>query len=150
QGEGVHQQQLGATEAAQRYAALLADPAVNPENALLYQWYLNVSHMVLGTYPDGVPEKWLIPASAFASDYDIGKFRDVAATRGLVSLGRAGGLIAEDFRNNGHLDVLISHMGIEEPLDYFRNNGNGTFTRATEQAGLNGITGGLNIVQADY
>jgi ASPIC and UnbV/FG-GAP-like repeat len=35
-------------------------------------------------------------------------------------------------------------------LEYFHNNGDGTFTRATERAGLKGITGGLNIVQADY
>jgi hypothetical protein len=150
QGDGVHKEQLGAAEAAQRYAALLADPETNPENALLYQWYLNVSHMVLGSYPGGVPEKWLIPAKAFTSDYDIGKFRDVAAARGLVSFGRAGGLIAEDFQNNGRLDVMVSHMGIEEQLEYFRNNGDGTFTKATVQAGLTGITGGLNIVQADY
>ena len=79
QGEGIHKQQLGATEAAQRYAALLADPATNPENALLYRWILNICHMVLGTYPDGVPGKWLIPPETFASDYDVGKFRDVAA-----------------------------------------------------------------------
>jgi len=150
QGEGVHKQQLGAAEAAKRYTALLADPATNPENALLYRWLLNISYMVLGTYPDSVPKQWLIPPQAFASDYDIGKFRDVAATRGLVSFGRAGGIIVEDFENNGHLDVMISHMGIEEQLEYFHNNGDGTFTRATERAGLKGITGGLNIVQADY
>ncbi|MBO0757514.1 MAG: CRTAC1 family protein, partial [Bradyrhizobiaceae bacterium] len=150
QGEGVHKEQLGASEAAQRYAALLADPATNPENALLYRWFLNVCHMVLGTYPDGVPKKWLIPPEAFASDRDIGKFRDVAAARGLVSFGRAGGIIVEDFQNNGRLDVMISHMGLDEQLEYFHNNGNRTFTRATEQAGLKGITGGLNIVQADY
>jgi hypothetical protein len=150
QGEGVHKEQLGAMEAAKRYAALLADPATNPENALLYRWLLNISYMVLGTYPDSVPKKWLIPLEAFASDYDIGKFRDVAATRGLTSFGRAGGIIVEDFENNGHLDVMISHMGIEEQLEYFHNNGDGTFTRATERAGLKGITGGLNIIQADY
>jgi hypothetical protein len=150
QGEGVHKEQLGAAEAAKRYAALLADPATNPENALLYRWLLNISYMVLGRYPDSVPKKWLIPPEAFASDYDIGKFRDVAATRGLTSFGRAGGIIVEDFENNGHLDVMISHMGLEEQLEYFHNNGDGTFTRATERAGLKGITGGLNIVQADY
>jgi len=38
QGEGVHKEQLGAKEAAKRYAVLLADPATNPENALLYRW----------------------------------------------------------------------------------------------------------------
>jgi ASPIC and UnbV/FG-GAP-like repeat len=150
QGEGVHKEQLGAAEAAKRYAALLSDPATNPENALLYRWLLNISYMVLGTYPDAVPKQWLIPPDAFASDYDIGKFRDVAATRGLTAFGRAGGIIVEDFENNGHLDVMISHMGIEEQVQYFHNNGDGTFTRATERAGLKGITGGLNIVQADY
>jgi hypothetical protein len=150
QGDGVHKQQLGATEAAQRYAALLADPATTPENALLYRWMLNICHMVLGTYPDGVPGKWLIPQEAFASDYDIGKFRDVAAGRGLISFGRAGGLIVEDFANSGHLDVMISHMGLEEQVDYFRNTGDRKFIRSTEEAGLKGITGGLNMVQADY
>jgi ASPIC and UnbV/FG-GAP-like repeat len=150
QGEGVHKERLGATEAAQRYAALLDDPTTNPENALLYRWLLNICHMVLGTYPDGVPKKWLIPQEAFASDYDIGKFRDVSVGRGLVSFGRAGGIIVEDFANNGHLDVMISHMGLDEQVEYFRNNGDGRFTLATEQAGLKGITGGLNMVQADY
>ena len=150
EGDGVHKEQLGATEAATRYAALLADPSTNAENALLYRWLLNISYMVLGTYPDGVPKQWLIPPEAFASDYDIGKFRDIAQTRGLVSFGRAGGIIVEDFENNGHLDVMISHMGIEEQLEYFHNNGDGTFTNATERTGLKGITGGLNIIQADY
>jgi len=150
QGEGVHKEQLGAAEAAKRYGALLADPKTNPENALLYRWLLNISYMVLGTYPDSVPKQWLLPPDMFASDYDIGKFRDVAPTRGLTAFGRAGGIIVEDFENNGHLDVMISHMGLEEQLEYFHNNGDGTFTRKTEQAGLKGITGGLNIVQADY
>ncbi|TMJ46537.1 MAG: CRTAC1 family protein [Alphaproteobacteria bacterium] len=150
QGDGVHKQQLGATEAAQQYAALLADPATNRENALFYRWMLNLCHMVLGTYPDGVPERWLIPQEAFASDYDIGKFRDVAAGRGLISFGRAGGIIVEDFANNGRLDVMISHMGLEEQVDYFRNTGDRRFTLATEEAGIKGITGGLNMVQADY
>ena len=45
---------------------------------------------------------------------------------------------------------MISHMGIGDQLEYFHNNGNGTFTRMTEQAGLKGIVGGLNIIQADY
>jgi hypothetical protein len=45
---------------------------------------------------------------------------------------------------------MVSHMGIEEQVEYFHNNGDGTFTRMTEQAGLKGITGGLNMVQGDY
>jgi ASPIC and UnbV/FG-GAP-like repeat len=148
--EGVHKEQLGAREAAKRYAELLTDPTTNPENALVYRWLLNISYMVLGQYPDGVPKQWLIPPETFNSDYDIGQFRDVAATRGVSVFGRAGGVILEDFDNDGHLDLMISRMGIQEQIEYFHNNGDGTFTRMTEQAGLKGITGGLNIVQADY
>jgi hypothetical protein len=37
-----------------------------------------------------------------------------------------------------------------EPLHFFHNNGDGTFTDRTTQAGLNGEIGGLNIIQADY
>jgi hypothetical protein len=148
--EGVHKEQLGAAEAAQRYGELLSNPGTDPENALVYRWLLNISYMVLGKYPDEVPKRWLIPAETFKSDYDIGTFRDVAFSRGVNEFGRAGGVILEDFDNDGHLDLMISHMGIEEQLDYFHNNGDGTFTRMTDQAGLKGITGGLNLVQADY
>lgn len=150
QAEGVHKEQFGAAEAAKRYGELLADPKTDPENALVYRWLLNISYMVLGKYPDGVPKQWLIPLDTFASDYDIGKFRDVAATRGLTVFGRAGGVILDDFDNDGHLDLMISHMGLEEQLEYFHNDGGGQFTPMTEKAGLRGIVGGLNIVQADY
>lgn len=148
--QGVHKEQLGAAEAAKRYRELLEDPGTDPENALVYRWLMNISYMVLGRYPEGVPKQWLIPLDTFESDYDIGKFRDVAATRGVSVFGRAGGVIMEDFDNDRHLDLMISRMGIQEQLEYFHNNGDGTFARMTEQAGLKGITGGLNIVQGDY
>ena len=35
-------------------------------------------------------------------------------------------------------------------IRYFHNDGDGTFSERTEQAGLAGIYGGLNLVQADY
>jgi len=149
-GAGVHKDQLGAREAAKRYLELLSDPTTDPENALVYRWLLNISYMVLGKYPLEVPKPWLIPPETFKSDYDIGLFRDVAASRGVDAFGRAGGVILEDFDNDGYLDLMVSHMGIEEQLEYFHNNGDGTFTRMTDQAGLKGITGGLNLVQVDY
>ncbi len=147
--EGIHKERRGAAEAAKRFAELLADP-VDPDNALIFRWFLNLSHMVLGQWPQGVPKRWLIPPEAFKSDHDIGLFRDVAASRGVSVFGRAGGAVLEDFDNDGHLDLMTSHMGIEEQVNYFRNKGDGTFIRMTERAGLKGITGGLNMVQADY
>src|SRR5437773_573017 len=44
QGEGIHRQQLGATEAARIYSELLSDPRTNPDNRLAYRWLLNISH----------------------------------------------------------------------------------------------------------
>jgi len=148
--DGVHKEKLGAREAAKRYSELLADPRIDPDDALLYRWLLNLCYMVLGQYPDGVPKAWLIPLDTFKSDYDIGLFRDVAVTRGVSAAGRAGGAILEDFDNDGHLDLMISRMGVDDQLEFFRNRGDGTFKRNTDEAGLKGIVGGLNIMQADY
>ena len=149
-GEGIHKERRGAAEAAKRYGALLSDPATEPENALVYRWLFNIAHMVLGQWPNAVPKQWLIAPAAFASDYDLGLFRDVATSRGVDVFGRAGGVVMEDFDNDGHLDLLTSHMGLEEQINYFRNRGDGTFVRMTERAGVKGLTGGLNMVQADY
>ena len=150
QDGGVHMQRLGATEAVKLYTELLSDPNTNPENALSYRWLLNIGYMTLGLYPDKVPKRWLIPPDTFKSDYDVGRFRDVAASRGVSEFGLAGGVILEDFDNDGYLDLMISHMGIRDQLQYFHNNGDGKFTRMTEWAGLMGIVGGLNLVQADH
>ena len=79
--------------------------------------------------PTPSPSRWRVPAEAFKSDYDIGLFRDVAATRGVNVFGRAGGAVLEDFDNDGHLDLMTSHMGIEEQVNFFRNRGDGHFAR---------------------
>jgi hypothetical protein len=150
EGKGIHTRRLGATEAVKHYGELLSDPKTNPENALSHRWLLNIGYMTLGQYPDKVPQRWLIPPDRFQSDYDIGRFHDVAAERGVAEFGAAGGVILEDFDNDGDLDLMISHMGVRDQLQYFHNNGDGTFARMTEQAGLKGIVGGLNLFQADY
>ena len=150
QGKGVHAQRLGATESVKLYGELLSDPEIDEDNALLYRWLLNIGYMTLGQYPDQVPERWLIPPETFKSDFDIGRFPDIATERGIAEFGHAGGVILEDFDNDGHLDLMISHMGVRDQLEYFHNDGDGKFTRMTEQAGLKGIVGGLNLVQVDY
>jgi hypothetical protein len=150
QGKGVHTQRLGATESVKLYEELLADPKIGEENALIYRWLLNIGYMTLGQYPDQVPKRWLIPSAAFKSDADIGRFQDVAAESGIAEFGHAGGMILEDFDNDGRLDVMISHMGVRDQLEYFHNDGGGVFSRRTRQAGLEGIVGGLNMVQVDY
>ncbi|HEX4385685.1 MAG TPA: VCBS repeat-containing protein, partial [Myxococcales bacterium] len=148
QGKGVHQMRRGSTEAVKLYGELLDTPGIDAEDALTWKWLLNLGYMTLGGYPGEVPRQWLIPPETFKSDYDIGRFEEVAQARGISEFGAAGGVIVEDFDNDGHLDVLVSHMGIADQLEYFHNDGNGSFTNRTKEAGLTGIVGGLNMFQA--
>lgn len=114
------------------------------------KWQLNLAYMTLGGYPSQVPPKDLIPLSRFESKDNIGRFKDVGSAAGLNSFTQAGGLIVDDFGNNGRLDIVTSSWGMCDPLHYFHNNGDGTFTDRTAEAGLSGQLGGLNIVEADY
>jgi hypothetical protein len=47
-------------------------------------------------------------------------------------------------------DIVTSDFGQCAPMHYFHNNGNGTFSDHTSQAGLSDQLGGLNLVQTDY
>jgi hypothetical protein len=97
-----------------------------------------------------VPKQWLVPPSVFESKEDAPHFVDVAEQAGLKLMSMAGGVIVDDFENNGLLDVVTSSMYTCEHLHYFHNNGDGTFADRTQQAGLMDQLGGLNIIQADY
>ena len=74
-------------------------------------WLLNVAHMTLGTYPEGVPSRFVVAKKALESEYDIGKFDEIAPYAGLYAVNTAGGSIIEDFDNDGLLDVMTSDMG---------------------------------------
>lgn len=119
-------------------------------NDLEVQWLLNLAYMTLGKYPASVPQRFLIPPSAFESKEDVGHFVDVANETGLKSFSTAGGVIVEDFENNGLLDVVTSGFASCGAMHYFHNNGDGTFTDQTAKAGLGDQVGGLNMLQTDY
>ena len=145
-GQGVHQRREGSTRAV---AALTAVLAQAPQD-LRARWLLNVAHMTLGSYPSGVPARFRIPPAAFAAEYALPRFDNVAREAGLDAFGLAGGAILDDFDRDGRLDVMLSGMGFADQMRLFRNNGDGSFVDATESAGLMGEVGGLNMVQADY
>jgi tetratricopeptide (TPR) repeat protein len=119
-------------------------------NELEVRWLLNLAYMTLGAYPEKVPPEFLITPSAFASSEDVGRFVDVAPQAGLNSFSMAGGVIVDDFENNGRFDVVTSSFNSCEPPHFFHNNGDGTFTDQAAKAGLADQLGGLNILQADY
>ncbi len=114
------------------------------------KWLLNLTYMTLGEYPNGVPTAYLIPEKDFRSKERVGQFKDVAPAAGLNSFRGAGGVILDDFDNDGLLDVVVSSVDMCDSIRFFHNNGDGTFSDRTEQAGLINQLGGLNILQADY
>ncbi|MEO5930399.1 MAG: CRTAC1 family protein, partial [Candidatus Kapaibacterium sp.] len=144
--EGFHKLPYGSRSAIGVYTELLAR---HPDD-LQSRWLLNVAYMTLGLYPDSVPHDWLIPPSVFKSDYDLPRFNDIAPDLGLDTPGLSGGCAVEDFDRDGNLDIMVSTLGVNDQLHYIHNNGDGIFTDRTVAAGLTGITGGLNMVHADY
>ena len=114
------------------------------------RWFMNLAYASLGEYPDGVPAKYRIPLSAFESKESVSRFVDVAPSVGVDTFSMAGGVIVDDFENNGRLDILASSMDMCQPLRYFHNNGDGTFTDRAKEAGLAKQLGGLNVIQTDY
>ena len=117
---------------------------------LAARWLLNIGFITIGGYPDQVPEAYLIPPSAFESDESIPRFDNIAPHLGIDTFDLSGGAIADDFDNDGYLDLVESTWDPNGQMRFFRNNRDGTFTDQTQQAGLEGLLGGLNLVQADY
>jgi hypothetical protein len=71
-----------------------------------------------------------------------GTFTDVSVDSGLDSATNTFAIIAGDYNNDGFTDLYITRAGFyvgEGQL--FRNNGDGTFTDVTKQAGLDTVWG---------
>ena len=145
-GAGLHTNKRGAEGAVREYTRALE---LNPTSDLC-KWLLNVAYQQLGRYPQDVPKQWLVPPQYFDSEHDIGFFPDVAGIAGVHAVELSGGAIVEDFDGDGLLDILISSSGPLDPMHFFHNNGDGTFTDRTKEAGLGDEIGGLNLVLTDY
>jgi hypothetical protein len=144
-GRGVHALKEGAGKARDTLEQLLR---VDPEN-LRARWLLNIAHMTLGTYPDGVPAAFRIDPARFTSPYALPRFTNVATEVGLGLHGLSGGAVIEDLDGDGLLDVVASAIGFGDQIRLFRNTGTGTFEERTAASGLDGITG-LNRVHTDF
>ncbi len=68
----------------------------------------------------------------------------------MQALGLSGGVVIEDLDGDAALDIMISSWGLRDPLRVFLNDGDGRFDERTDSAGLEGLTGGLNLIHADY
>jgi len=146
QGDGVHKRTSGSREAIKHLEVLLRS---NPKD-LAVRWLLNLAHMTLGNYPDEIASEHLIPPERFKSNRAFPRFQNIASAAGLDTFGLAGGVIIDDFDGDHFLDVVVSDWDPAAQLRFFRNNGDGSFSDFTEEAGFLGLLGGLNLKQADY
>lgn len=151
-GGGIHTQQDPSRQAIAHFTEVLQ--RTTEQSQLVYtlgtRWLLNIAYMTIGNYPEQVPKPYLIPPKAFESEEDIPRFTNIAPGLGLDTFDTSGGAIADDFDNDGYLDIMVSTWDTAGQMRFFRNNQDGTFSEQTEQAGLLGLYGGLNLVQADY
>ena len=145
-GNGIHTNKAGSQKAIDIYKNILA---LFPQD-LQSKWLLNLAYMTLGEYPSGIPSHLRIPPSAFEPDYQLPVFENVSMYLGIDVNDLAGGVIADDFNNDGFIDIIASSWGMFGQLHYFKNDGAGNFINETSLAGLKGLTGGLNLIQGDY
>ncbi len=145
-GKGIHTQKEPAQKAFEIYIKLMEYDSTD----LQAKWFLNLSAMTLGKYPDGIPTRFVIPPSTFESESNIPRFQDIAMGHGLAVNGHAGGCSMEDFNGDGLLDIFATSYGLQDQCRLFYNDGKGSFYDATETAGLTGLVAGLNSNHVDY
>ena len=114
-------------------------------------WSLNILHQLKGSYPQGLSEEQLILFEDKQEVEGILGMQNITQEAGLgESLTQAGGVIMDDFNQDGFLDLLASDMGLKGQLRYFINDGKGKFQDHTISSGLMGYFSGVNLVQTDY
>ena len=146
QPEGIHTKRTGSERAIGIYDQMLR----RFRRDLQSRWLLNIAHMTLGQYPDAVPSPVRISGITEPSDAPIQHFSDVAMPAGVAHNALAGGVSAEDFNNDGALDLFVTSYGLDDPPKLYINDGNGGFVDRTEEAGLDSLLSGLNTMHADY
>ncbi len=145
-GSGVHVDRKASREAIR----LLEKELKFFPDDLASRWLLNLAWMTLGGWPEEVPEQFRIPPETFASKAPMPRLLDVGREAGVAVLGLSGGAVTEDFDGDGLIDIMCSSWHLKDQIRFFRNKGDGTFEDITTAAGLQGLTGGLNLVHADY
>lgn len=149
-GGGVHTESEGSRNAIKEFERIAR---IAPKNSSLYLesiWLWNLAAMTLGEHPLGVPEAHRIEAASFLSNDAFPRLMNIAPELGLDTSSLCGSVIADDFNNDGYIDLMVGSWDLREPLKFYLNNGTGGFDDRSDAAGLTGMLGGLNLVQGDY
>ncbi len=117
-------------------------------NDLVARWNLRVAYAQQGGEPPDLPERYRITLHTGRTAASPVTFTDVAPTLGMDALSRGRGSAWGDYNNDGHVDLFT--VGIKDPHHLYRNNGDGTFTDVTAEAGLLDLRGGWASLFFDY
>jgi len=147
---GRHVDPQPARTAAGYFLEVLGQSSETWRSHIKARWLLNITAMYLGEYPSGVPEPHRIGPEVFRSEEEFPNFPDIAPRLGMDTFSLSGGVIADDFDNDGDLDLMVSTADLSLSIEYWRNDGDGRFSNRTRAAGLEGFISGQNMVQADY
>ncbi len=113
-------------------------------------WLLNLAHMSLRTYPDGVPVRWRIEPPSEPAPPGVPRFDEIGHQLGVATTSLLGGAIMDDFDGDGLLDLFETSYDPCRSVRLYRNDGEQGLTEVTEEAGLVGQLGGFNTQQTDY
>jgi hypothetical protein len=149
-GAAIHTRTEGSRSAIKYLTEAIELSGDNEALKLSARWLVNLAYMTLGDYPSNTPEAVRLPSAILESDIPFPRFENIASSLGLATDGLAGGGVADDLENDGDFDLLVSDWRASAPLRYFENKLAEGFVERTDEAGLTGIRGGLNMVQADY
>ncbi|MBI5473111.1 MAG: CRTAC1 family protein, partial [Ignavibacteriae bacterium] len=89
-----------------------------------------------------------MPIKLYRNNGD-GTFTDVAASAGITDAVISWGVTWADYNNDGFEDCFVAVSGQSTSCLLYKNNGDGTFTNATTEAGLNGLVQ-LSAAWGDY
>ena len=151
-GPAVHKRTEGAATAMARFEelAVLARGDAYWHNTAV--WLLNLAALALGNWPEAVAEDLRLPPDRLTADPERGfpRFANVAASVGVDTFSLSGGVVADDFDGDGRIDLLVSTWDPFEAPRLWLQSEDGSFRERADRAGLEGLGGGLNMVQADY
>ncbi len=112
------------------------------------QWYYNMCHMMMGTYPDAVPADYYLPLDSLAG-VDAGPiYADIAASLNISETRNGGPAVWLDLDGDHDLDLITCSRDLAEPIHVYRKEGS-TYEDVTAVSGIAGLTGGSTIAPAD-
>ncbi len=117
-------------------------------NDLIARWNLQVAYAQKGEGAAALPDAYRLTFNTDRVATSPVTFSDVAASLGVDALTRGRGSAWSDYDGDGDSDLFT--VGIQDPHHLYRNNGDGTFTDVTTDAGLLDPRGGWASLFFDY